>query len=173
MLTESDQQVPEQTGGKHATHALIPCGAGSIAQAVTEHFKAERRHAALGRFSSVISVEATTAASLYESLKAGKSVVVETGHTICAGMNCGTLSTTAWPVLQKGVDGAVVITDTEAHHAVEELKAQGIPAGPCGASTLPALRRVCKEAREELGLDGDSVVVLYCTEGQRKYEVPA
>ncbi|KAI1103399.1 tryptophan synthase beta subunit-like PLP-dependent enzyme [Jackrogersella minutella] len=166
MLAESDRQVRELTGGRPATHAFVPVGAGSIGEAVTAHFK--RRGPV-----AVVGVEPTTAACLMESLKAGTSVSVPTGDTIMCGMNCGTLSTTAWPVLRDGVDAGVVVSDVEAHRAVQELHNRGILAGPCGASTLAALRRACADAQMELGLDGTSVVVLYCTEGQREYEIPS
>lgn len=172
MLAESDRQVLERTGGKPATHAIVPVGAGSIGEAVTAHYKSASRRNEVGP-SRVLAVEPTTAACLFESLKAGKSVSVPTDDSIMCGMNCGTLSTTAWPVLRDGVDAGVMVTDLEAHNAVQELNARGIPAGPCGAATLAALQRACQDAKQELGLDETSVVVLYCTEGQREYPVPS
>ncbi|KAI0108776.1 tryptophan synthase beta subunit-like PLP-dependent enzyme [Hypoxylon sp. NC0597] len=172
MLAESDRQVLELTGGKPATHAIVPVGAGSIGEAVTAHFKSGTRRKEFGP-ARVLAVEPTTAACLFESLKVGKSVSVPTEDTIMCGMNCGTLSTTAWPVLRNGVDAAVVVTDVESHNAVQELHARGILAGPCGAATLAALKRVCADAKQELGLDDSSIVVLYCTEGQRYYPIPS
>jgi hypothetical protein len=38
---------------------------------------------------------------------------------------------------------------------------------------LAALRIVCLEEKERFGLDERSVVVLFCTEGTRKYKTPA
>ncbi|KAI1771045.1 tryptophan synthase beta subunit-like PLP-dependent enzyme [Hypoxylon cercidicola] len=172
MLAESDRQVLGLTGGKPATHAIVPVGAGSIGEAVTAHFKNTGRRKEFGP-ATVLAVEPTTAACLLQSLKAGKSVSVPTGDTIMCGMNCGTLSTSAWPVLRDGVDAGVIVTDLEAHDAVEDLNARGIPAGPCGAATLAALRRACKDAKHELGLDDTSIVMLYCTEGQREYPIPS
>ncbi|RYP17577.1 hypothetical protein DL765_004432 [Monosporascus sp. GIB2] len=167
MLAESERQVLDATGGKPATHAVVPCGAGSIAQAVTEHFKSAERTERLGR-ASIVAVEPTTAACLMASLRAGRSVTIDTGDTICCGMNCGTLSTTAWPVLQAGIDASVVVEDAESHRAVLELKDRGVLAGPCGAATVAALKRVCADAKADLGLDESSVVVLFCTEGPRE-----
>ncbi|OTA82854.1 hypothetical protein M434DRAFT_400877 [Hypoxylon sp. CO27-5] len=172
MLAESDRQVLSLTGGKPATHAIVPVGAGSIGEAVTVHYKNASRRKEFGP-ARVLAVEPTTAACLFESLKAGKSVSVPTEDTIMCGMNCGTLSTTAWPVLRNGVDAAVVVTDLESHNAVEELHARGIFAGPCGAATLAALKRACADAKQELGLDDSSIVVLYCTEGKRDYPIPS
>ncbi|KAI0849361.1 pyridoxal-phosphate dependent enzyme family [Daldinia vernicosa] len=172
MLAESDRQVLELTGGKPATHAIVPVGAGSIGEAVTAHFKSASWRKEFGS-TKVLSVEPTTAACLLESLKAGKSVAVPTEDTIMCGMNCGTLSTTAWPVLRDGVDASIVVTDLEAHNAVRELQARSILAGPCGAATLAALRRACADVKQELGLSDTSIVVLYCTEGVREYPVPS
>ena len=169
MLAESDEQVLEQTGTSSATHAFVPVGVGSIAQAVTQHFKDSARTIGSAK---VITVEPVTAASLKTSLEAGTISPVPTEDTIMCGMNCGTVSTTAWPVLRSGVDASVVVTDVEAHRAVQDLQALGVEAGPCGASTLAALRKAVRDKREELGLDQDSVVVLYCTEGPREYETP-
>lgn len=168
MLAEADQQVLEATGQKPATHAIVPCGAGSVAEAVTAHYKAPGQESR----ARVIAVEPTNAACLQESMKAGKPVTVQTKETIMNGLNCGTLSTTAWPVLQAGIDTSITVSDGEVHAAVQELEAADILAGPCGAATLAALRKACAESNGEQGMNSDSVVVLYCTEGPREYPVP-
>ncbi|KAK5625626.1 hypothetical protein RRF57_001342 [Xylaria bambusicola] len=170
MLAEADKQVLQATGEIAATHAIVPCGAGSVAEAVTAHYKAPGRESR----AAIIAVEPTDAACLQESLKAGQSVTVQTKDTIMNGLNCGTLSTTAWPVLKAGIDVSVVISDAESHAAVRDLTANRISAGPCGAATLAALKKVCfdADAKGKLGLDDSSVVVLYCTEGLRDYPVP-
>ncbi|KAK7935705.1 tryptophan synthase beta subunit-like PLP-dependent enzyme [Apiospora marii] len=174
MLAESEKQVPELTGGKPATHAIVPCGAGSIAQAVVQHYKGAQRQEQHGG-AAVMAVEATNAACLKASLEAGEATDVPTADTIMNGMNCGTLSTLAWPVLREGVDASVVVADHESHAAVEEMKSSGILAGPCGAATLAALRRVCADphARSSLALGSESIVVLHCTEGSRDYQIPS
>ncbi|KAI0160099.1 pyridoxal-phosphate dependent enzyme family protein [Xylariaceae sp. FL1272] len=169
MLAEADQQVLEVTGQRPATHAVVPCGAGSIAEAVASHFKRIGREAR----AKVIATEPTMASSLHAAFEAGKIVSLQTEDTIMAGMNCGTLSTTAWPVLQAGIDADVLVTDAESHQAVQDLEAAGVKAGPCGAATLAALRRLCADARDDLSLDSDSVVLLVCTEGNRDYKVPS
>lgn len=170
MLREADAQVHEATGQANAaTHAIVPVGVGSIAEAVTQHYK----KAAPGQLGTcVLTVEPTTASGLKASLEAGKITAVDTGDSIMCGMNCGTISTTAWPTLRSGVDADVTVTDREAHEAVSELESLGLQPGPCGAATLAALKRACRDTREELHLTGKSVVVLFCTEGRREYEVP-
>lgn len=170
MLDEADAQVPSGTGGLAATHAIVPVGVGSVAQAVTQHFKSSERTASPV---TVMTVEPNTASSLKTSLEAGAMTTVPTEDSIMCGMNCGTVSTTAWPMLKAGVDAAIVVTDPEAHQAVLDLGFLGIRAGPCGAATLAALRRAVEERRQELGFHGSSVVILFCTEGERDYETPA
>ena len=169
MLDECDGQVLASTGGARATHAIVPVGCGSIAQAVTQHLKSAGREQPV----TVVAVEPQSAPCLNVSLAKGEMMSVPTSDSIMNGMNCGTLSTTAWPVLRAGVDASVVVTEMEAHRAAQELATtHGIGAGPCGAAALAALRRVCEVGREQLGLDGMSVVVLFCTEGSREYDAP-
>jgi diaminopropionate ammonia-lyase len=172
MLAESEIQVLEATGGRASTHAIVPCGAGSIAQAVTQHFQGSVRKAAHGT-ASVVAVEPTTAACLKASLEAGVSTSCTTGDSIMCGMNSGILSTLAWPVLKEGIHASVVVTELEAHQAVTELKEMRVTAGPCGAATVAALRRICADSSKDLGLGSDSVVILFCTEGAREYLAPA
>jgi diaminopropionate ammonia-lyase len=160
LTIETDKQL----GEKEPTHVFIAVGGGTVAQAVTEHYR--------GTKTKVIAVEADTAAGLQASLAAGKHTIVPTHGTIMNGMDNGDISQTAWPVLKDGLTACVTVMDREAHQAVQQLERLGMHAGPCGASTLAALRRACAEKREELGLTPDSVVVLFCTEGAREYPIP-
>jgi len=89
------------------------------------------------------------------------------------GMNCGTVSTTAWKVLKEGVDASVTVSDVDVHHDLQYLHSQHVKVGPCGAATLTALKQVCAEKKEKLGLSDKSVVVIFSTEGTRDYIVPA
>lgn len=171
MLYESDHQILAITGGRPATHAIVPVGVGSVAQAVVQHFKSPQK-AESGRMPRVMTVEPDTAAGLKTSMEAGRMTTVKTQETIMCGMNCGTVSTTSWPVLKLGIDVGIEVADGDAHRAVEEMERYGIEAGPCGAATLAALRRGYAAAQLQTGLDRDSVIVLYCTEGRREYRVP-
>lgn len=170
MLREADAQIRAATDGSQATHAFVPVGVGSIAHAVTQHYK----NVPPGKppRASVLTVEPTTAAGFKASLENGSITAVDTGDSIMCGMNCGTMSTTAWPTLRSGVDADVTVTDREAHEAVRELEGLGLHPGPCGAATLAALRRTCQDARDPLHLNRNSTVVLFCTEGSREYEIP-
>jgi len=163
MLAEVDQQLQDQGSGP-ATLAIASVGVGSWAHSVVAHYKSKLPLAA------VVTVEPTAAACLDTSLKAGKIVSIETGNTIMNGMNCGTVSSNAWPYLKGGVDASIVIDDMASHKAVQYMHEHGVKAGPCGSAPFSALRVLMKGG--QLGLGEEDVVVLFCTEGAREYVIP-
>lgn len=164
LLKEVEQQLDDQ--GMKATAVVTPIGVGSLGHAVTAFCKSP------GRDIRVLTVEPETAACLYDNLKAGVFRTIQTSRTIMDGMNCGTVSPTAWPILCQGVDASVTITDRECHQAIQYLQEHGVNAGPCGAGALAALHKVAKQAPDAIGLGPESVVVLLSTEGKRFYVVP-
>lgn len=155
------EEVDEQLGGAPDLVA-VPVGVGSLAEAVVRHY---RRPGA--PHPSVLSVEPDTAACVLASLLAGRPITVPTAATVMAGLNCGTVSGAAWPVLHGGGDAAVAVADAEATRAVNDLDALGVSSGPSGAATLAGVRAALSsgERREALGLDARSTVVLLSTEG--------
>lgn len=161
------REIDEQLGDKNVDLVICPVGVGSLALSVLTHFKRE------GRRTAMITVEPDTAACLWTSVHKGEWTAIETTPTIMAGLDCGQVSTTAWPLLRDGVDACLTVSDYEAHMALEDLKSAGIHAGPCGGSPLAALRRLREEDKAALGLTGDSTVVLICTEGARDYVIPS
>ncbi|KAL4808615.1 hypothetical protein BDV18DRAFT_167658 [Aspergillus unguis] len=163
MMAEIEDQLAEI--GLTATAMVTPVGVGSLANTVATFCKS--RDAPV----SVVAVEPDTAACLQDSLVKGELTPIETSYTIMDGMNCGTVSTTAWPNLQRLVDASVTVSCYESHQAVEYLKSNSVTAGPCGAASLAALRRLAQEEPRQL-LTKDSVVVLLSTEGPRDYPVP-
>jgi diaminopropionate ammonia-lyase len=165
MLTETDKQLADMNISG-ATHVIASVGVGSWAQAVTMHYKNKSPSA------MVVTVEPNTAASLKMSLEAGAITSISTGHTIMNGMNCGTVSTTAWKILREGVDASVTVSDIDVHRDLQYLDHRRVRVGPCGAAPLSALRQLCQKHKDELGLDEKSVVVLFSTEGSRDYVVP-
>ncbi len=133
---------------------VVPMGVGSIAQAAVTHYRSGRVAPAL------LGVEPANAACVTTSLQAGELVTVSTDQTVMAGLNCGTPSSLAWPVLRAGLDAAVTVEEAEALQAVEDLAAAGISSGASGAATLAGLR----VARDRLPLTVDSTIVLISTE---------
>lgn len=159
-------EMDEQLGPKQAGLVITPVGVGSLAQSVVTHFRAPFKT------TKVVTVEPDTAACLWNSIKRGEMATTESTPTIMAGLDCGEVSTIAWPFLKDGASASLTVSDHESHIASEELKISGVEAGPCGASGLAALKRLTKAEMIELGLNETSTVVLICTEGIRNYKLP-
>ncbi|MFC3890624.1 diaminopropionate ammonia-lyase [Lentzea rhizosphaerae] len=158
LLEEIDAEL-----GEPPDLVVVPVGVGSLAEAVVRH---HRRPGV--SHPGVLAVEPGTAACLVASLSAGRPVTVPTEATVMAGLNCGTVSGSAWPVLHAGCDAAVAVTDDEALRAVEDLDRLGVSSGPSGAATLAGLRAALTDPgrRAALALASDAVVVLLSTEGR-------
>lgn len=158
LLEEIDAQLTEPPN-----LVAVPVGVGSLVEAVMRHYRRPGSTRPI-----VLSVEPDTAASLLASLTADRPVTVPTAATVMTGLNCGTISSSAWPVLRAGCDAAVAVSDDEALRAVEDLGRLGISSGPSGAATLAGVRAALAipHRRADLELDADAVVVLLSTEGQ-------
>ncbi|MFC7497013.1 MULTISPECIES: diaminopropionate ammonia-lyase [unclassified Nocardioides] len=157
LLQEIDDQL-----GRPAGLVAVPVGVGSLAEAVVRHHRRpDAPHPV------VLSVEPDTAACVLASLAAGAPTSVPTAATVMAGLNCGTVSHTAWPVLRDGCDAAVAVDDEAARLAVTDLGRLGVSSGPSGAATLAGVRAALSDPgrRAALDLRDDSVVVLLSTEG--------
>ncbi|KAH8814652.1 tryptophan synthase beta subunit-like PLP-dependent enzyme [Flagelloscypha sp. PMI_526] len=166
MFGETDKQVHEMIG-KPATCVIASVGVGTLAQAVTLHYKQQRDSQPTA---AVVAVEPVNAACLKTSLEAGTPTPVKLGFTIMAGMNAGVVSFLPWPVLKAGVDASVTVTDWECHEAIQRLHQGRVDGGPCGAAPLVALQKLCQE--DVLKLGPESVVVLFCSERSRPYDIP-
>ena len=152
----------DDTLGRAPDLVVVPVGVGSLAQAVVTYYRAPGR---IG--TRVLSVEPDSAACVLTSLSTGREASVPTEDTVMAGLNCGTVSSLAWPVLRDGCDAAVTVSDAEALRASQDLDALGVSSGPCGAAPLAGVRAALHDARRraELDLPEDAVVVLLSTEG--------
>jgi diaminopropionate ammonia-lyase len=138
---------------------VVPAGVGSLAHAAVL-FGRSRPNC------RIVAVEPEVADCLRASLAAGELTTVPTGDTSMAGLNCGTPSYLAWPDLQRGLAGAVVVDDAAAADAMTHLAEAGIDSGPCGAASLAALRILATDpARTSLRLHSRSTVLLLNTEG--------
>lgn len=169
LAAEVDEQVAD-LGLVGIDLTVVPTGVGSLAQAVVT-WNRSRPPRPGGRHRAVVAAEPETAACVVASLRADQLLSVATEATVMAGLNCGTPSSLAWPVLRAGLDGAVAVTDGAATAAVEDLGALGIDAGPSGAASLAAARALlhgpgATARRAHLALPDDAVVVLLSTEGR-------
>jgi diaminopropionate ammonia-lyase len=112
---------------------------------------------------TVIVVEPLSAACGLHSAEAGYPVEVPGPHeSIMAGLNCGTVSIVAWPVIAAGVDVFVAVDDAAAAQAMRDLAAIGVVAGESGAASLAGLRAAV--AGNVVDTRGRNALVL-CTEG--------
>ncbi|BAL88735.1 putative pyridoxal-phosphate-dependent enzyme [Actinoplanes missouriensis 431] len=151
------REVDGQLGGSPGL-VVVPTGVGSLLQAALAHYRSGS-----GPETTIVSVEPDSAAGTAASVGAGRPVTVATGLTSMAGLNCGTVSSLAWPLIHRGLDACVLVGDEEAAAAARALTAAGVDAGPCGAASLAALRALHR-AQSPL-LRPDTTVLLLITEG--------
>lgn len=184
-IVEGYGTVLAEAGAPAPTLVTAPTGVGAFAEAVVrfarsgEFAGAEHGRGQGGAGASevtgasaaapqVVAVEPETAPCLHASLVADEPVTVETGRTIMAGLNCGTVAESSWPVLRAGVDLSAVVTDAQTAAAVRDLEALGVDSGPCGASSLTAVRAL----REQGLLEDGAHILLLSTEGRAANPLP-
>ena len=166
IFAEVDEQLAAATVAPPDL-VVVPMGVGALAAATVEHAPAE---------ATIVAVEPVDAACGLASALAGRPVEVPGPHrSIMAGLNCGNVSIVAWPVIQRGVDAFVTVTDAAAEGAMRALARVGIVAGETGAAALAGLRTLVVDG-PALGavpdLAGRHALIL-CTEGATdpvKYE---
>jgi diaminopropionate ammonia-lyase len=164
MFDEIDAQLGERAPDLIA----VPTGVGSLLQAALRHYPSTGSGRRPSTKPAVLAVEPVTAACVTASLAAGKPISVDTSQpTSMAGLNCGTVSTIAWPAIRDTLAAAVVVTDDQARAAMQRLHELGVPAGPSAAASLAGVRVVLGDAsqRDALATKTDSLVVLISTEG--------
>jgi diaminopropionate ammonia-lyase len=146
---------------------VVQIGVGALAGAVVRHWR--RPGAPTG--TRLLGVEPTRAACVLALVEAGRVVSVPGPHdSIMAGLNCGTPSLVAWPLVSRGIDVLCAIDDERARWGMRELARVGIVAGETGAAGLGGLAEVLANpaaaaARAALGLGPATRVLLLCTEG--------
>jgi len=167
LLREVDTQLAGH-GVPGPDLVTVPVGVGSLAQAVVTHYRARRPGRSVSP--AILAVEPDTAACVLASLHSGAPRSVPTGSTVMAGLNCGTPSSLAWPVLAAGLDTAIAVPDRAAARAAADLARLGVPAGPTGAASLAGARAAmtgadARERRGDLAVTPSSVLVLLSTDG--------
>jgi diaminopropionate ammonia-lyase len=145
---------------------VVQIGVGSLAAAIVRHYRSSAR----GREPRILGVEPIGASCALESVRAGMPRTVPGPHrSVMAGLNCGTLSSVAWPFIRDGIDALVSIGDGAAFDAMRMLAAGGIVSGESGASGLAGLIEIARRDRSilggPLGLGSENSVVVISTEG--------
>jgi diaminopropionate ammonia-lyase family len=171
LFEEAARQLAA-AGRRPPSAVLLQAGVGALAGAGTLFYW--RR----GRRPTLISVEPVDADCLRESIASENGDLRKaTGgqNSIMAGLNCGTPSLLAWPIIKAGMHGFLAVDDDYAKEAMRRL-ANGrggdprVVSGESGAAGLAGLLALCQErgledARYQLGLDSASRVLLISTEG--------
>jgi diaminopropionate ammonia-lyase len=145
---------------------LAQLGVGSFGAAVIRHF-----HRDGGAGPRLVGVEPSAAACVMASLAADRIITVPGPHeSLMAGLNCGTPSLVAWPVLRAGLDGVVALDDAAALAGVRRLADEGLAVGECSGVAVAAAGELLAGAdaelhRARLGIGSESSVLLFATEG--------
>lgn len=173
MAMEAYDQLQDY-GCERPTHVFIQAGVGSLAGAVQGYFA--------NRYPEnppkVVVVEAEAAACLYKGASVGDgSIQIVDGDmvTIMAGLACGEPNTISWDILKNHVDTFISTPDWVAAKGMRMLAApikgdKPVTSGESGAAPFGTLACIMmmdeyKELREHLGLDENSKVLLFSTEG--------
>ena len=157
----------QEWGERGPDIAIVQVGVGALASAVVAHFRRANQKTPI----KIVSVEPKGSDCALASMLAGKIVTIPGPHnSIMAGLNCGTPSPLAWPLVSGGIDLFLSIPDTRAVQGMRELAAVGVTSGETGASGLGGLLEILQgensvELKEKLGLCETSRVLLISTEG--------
>ena len=173
MAREAADQFVAATGGA-PTHVLIQAGVGSLAGAVQGYL--------FNRFAEnppvVTVVEATAADCLYRGAVAGDGrprIVEGDMPTIMAGLACGEPNILSWDILRNHAAAFVSCPDWVSARGMRMLGApmKGDPqvvsgeSGAVGMGVLDAIMTdpAYTELKQKLGLNAQSRVLLFSTEG--------
>ena len=145
------------------THVFVQAGVGGLAAAVSAQCRAQ-----IAPPPSLIVVEPTGAACLLESAMAGAATALPTApETLMAGLACGEPSLLAWQELGRAARAFMAVPDTVIGPALLLLARAGVTAGDSAVAGLAGalLAAADPDARAALGLDGQSRVLVFATEG--------
>jgi diaminopropionate ammonia-lyase len=164
LLTEALAEIPAPP-----THVFIQAGVGGIAATVAAHFALVFGEAR--PFLTV--VEASRAACLFESARAGHPVKVAHGRpTVMAMLECYEPSRVAWRILSRAADAFMTVDDEDAIAVMRRLAFPlggdpAIIAGESGGVGLAGLIKAANDPalRDQIGLGPDARVFLINTEG--------
>ena len=173
MAMEAGEQLKAQ-GCDRPTHIFVQAGVGSLAGAVVGYFS----NLYADNLPTFVVVEAEAAACLYKGAAAGDGdirIVDGDMQTIMAGLACGEPNTISWDILKNHVKVFIAAPDWVAANGMRMLAAPvkgdaPITSGESGAAPFGALAAMMtmdeyKDLRNDIGLDENSKVLLFSTEG--------
>ena len=169
MASEASEQL-----GERPTHIFVQAGVGSLAGAIQGYFA----NLYPGNCPTTVVMEAQVADCLYRSAAAGDgSIRFATGdlQTIMAGLACGEPNTIGFDILKNHTSFFVSCPDWVAAKGMRMLGApvKGDPQVVSGESGAVGMGLVATlmtdpeyaELKEAIGLDENSVVLMFSTEG--------
>lgn len=159
MAMEAGEQLKAQ-GCERPTHIFVQAGVGSLAGAVVGYFS----NLYADNLPTFVVVEAEAAACLYKGAAAGDGdirIVDGDMQTIMAGLAGGEPNTISWDILKNHVKVFI---------AAPVKGDAPITSGESGAAPFGALAAMMtmdeyKDLRNDIGLDENSKVLLFSTEG--------
>ena len=166
MLWEIEEELISR-GEAGPDLVVVQVGVGAFAAAVARHF----RRLDTTAHPKLVAIEPARADCLFQSVSAGRLVSVPGPHdSIMSGLNCGRPSLVAWPILSRSMDVLVAVDDESAREAMRLAARTGIVSGEAGAAGLGGLlqllhSRDCGEARRLLGVNEDTRILVFNTEG--------
>jgi diaminopropionate ammonia-lyase len=156
-------EAADQWSSAPPTHVFVQGGVGGAAAAVSVQSRA-RFHPA----PALIVVEPDRAACLQASAELGEPTSIPGNlDTLMAGLACGEPSLLAWQELDRAATAFMAMPDEAAVACMRLLAGRGIVVGESGVAGLAGclLAAADPATREVLGLDGESRVLLFGTEG--------
>jgi len=151
------------------THIFLQTGVGGMAAAVAAHVK--RRFGA--DRPKIVLADPDQSACWVASIREGKPTAVHGDlDTLMAGLACGEISLIAWDILRETADAVMSVADDDAGAMMRRLadSTTGDPLIVAGESAVAGLAALMAgagnaDARAALGLDSNSRVLVFGTEG--------
>jgi diaminopropionate ammonia-lyase len=154
--------------GVTPTHVFLQAGVGAMSGGVLGYLRSRYTQSA-----PIVSiVEPAEVACIFQAAlehDGAPHAATGNGKTIMAGLNCGEPCTITWPILRDQADHYFACPDFVSAHGMRVLAENGVVSGESGAVTAGLLalldRPELADMKRALGLDENSVVLLFSTEG--------
>lgn len=172
MAHEACDQLQQQ--GLRPTHVFVQAGVGAMAGGVVGYLV----NVYEGNRPKIGVVEPEAIACIYQSAKVDDGApheAVDQQPTIMAGLNCGEPCTITWPILRDFADWYFKCPDYVSAYGMRLLAApEGadpkVVSGESGAVTTGIVNLIAgkpeyQSLKQQLGLDENSVVLCFSTEG--------
>lgn len=173
MVAEALEQIA-QMGGPMPTHVFLQAGVGSMSGAVLGYLVEKFT----GEHPASVIIEPENAACMYKSILAGDGRPHRVGgdlETIMAGLACGEPNPMGWEILRDYADFFMSCPDYVTADGMRRLadpieadvKIVSGESGAVGIGLLESLMgpSVLKDLQRAVGLDNNSVVLVFSTEG--------